>query len=151
MKICGTLLRPAFLFIAVSLYRLPAHAAGVVTDCQNFGTVGTAGTLADAVNGGGLVTFNCISGSGTIIVPQMNVSAADLTIDASASATPITLDGNNANRHFLVNNNRTLTLRRLTLQNGRANGGGAGGGSFTAPSGGLRVRGPGFRGPKLNA
>jgi len=144
MKIDRTLLCRGLLFGTVSLCAGAAHAAGLVTDCQNFGTVGTLGTLADAVNGGGLVTFNCSSGSGTIVVPQMSVTSGSLTIDASASATPITLDGNNANRHFSVNNNASLTLRRLTLQNGRATGA-AVGGSIESINAALTVDGCVFR------
>jgi hypothetical protein len=130
MTIDGTLLRGALLFVTVPLCAGAAHAAGVVTNCGSFGTVGTPGTLADAVAGGGVVTFNCTSGSGDIIVPQLSVTSGSLTIDASASATPITLRGNNANRHFLVNNNAHLTLRRLTLRDGRAAGADVDGGSI---------------------
>jgi hypothetical protein len=145
MKIHRTLLYRGLLCGAVSLGAGAAHAAGVVTDCQDFGSVGTVGTLADAVNGGGVVTFNCSSGSGTIVVPQMSVTSGSLTIDASSSATPITLDGNNANRHFFVDGNATLTLRRLTLQNGRANGGASVGGSIALINAGLTVDGCVFR------
>ena len=37
----STLLHGALLFMTVPLCAGVAHAAGVVTDCQNFGTVGT--------------------------------------------------------------------------------------------------------------
>jgi hypothetical protein len=53
MKIDRKLLRRALLVGTVSLGAAAAHAAGVVTDCQNFGTVGTPGTRAGAVNGAG--------------------------------------------------------------------------------------------------
>ncbi len=135
----------ALTVIAVLVSAPPARAAGVVTDCQNFGTVGTVGTLADAINGGGVVTFNCSSGSGTIIVPQMSVTSGSLTVDASASATPITLDGNNANRHFFVTGNASLTLRRLTLQNGRVNGADVFGGSISSLNAGITIDGCVFR------
>lgn len=81
------------LFLA-SLSTGLAHAAGVVTDCSTYGP--GAGTLQDALGGGGTVTFAC---SGTIIVPEI-VITTDTTIDATGQA--VTLSGNNANRVFRV-------------------------------------------------
>lgn len=107
-----------FIVLAILLVALPlspsavqvVHAAGTVTDCTNFGS--GAGTLQDALAGGGLVDFAC---SGTIIVPLI-VLAADTQIDASGQA--VTLSGNNANGVLNVPVGRTLTLVNITIADG---------------------------------
>lgn len=90
----------------------PIHAAGAVTDCTAFGTPATAGSLAQALVGGGLVTFNC---SGTIIVPEIEISQTT-TIQGGGV---ITLSGNGANRVFSVTNG-SLTLDGLGVINGQS-------------------------------
>jgi predicted outer membrane repeat protein len=92
------------------------RAAGTVTNCSTFGAVGTLGDLANAINGGGIVTFAC---SGTITVPEIVISA-NTTIDATGQS--VTLSGNNANRLFCVPNTGTmLTLQNVTVTNGKPN------------------------------
>src|SRR5262245_1263628 len=83
----------AVVLLALSvIISTPVHAAGIVTDCSTFGP-GT-GTLAEALVGGGTITFDC---SGTITVPDMFISGA-VTIDASSRpAGSVILDGNNTN------------------------------------------------------
>jgi hypothetical protein len=100
----------------------PAHAAGTVTDCSAFddGNAGDgADTLAEALSGGGIVTFNC---SGTITVAA-RISVFDLTIDASGQT--VILEGGGTNGLFNVDG--SLTLNNLTLRNGNAGLGNGGG------------------------
>jgi predicted outer membrane repeat protein len=87
-------------------------AAGTVTNCTTFGTVGTSGDLADALKGGRTITFSC---SGTIIVPEITISA-DTRI--SARGKNVTLSGNNSNRVFRVKKGVSLELDTLTISNG---------------------------------
>ncbi len=92
------------------------RAAGAVTNCSTFGAVGTLGDLANALNGGGIVTFAC---SGTIPVPEIVISA-NTTIDATGQS--VTLSGNNTNRLFCIPNSGTmLTLQNVTVTNGKPN------------------------------
>jgi parallel beta-helix repeat protein len=92
-------------------YGLTAQVAGIVTNCTSFGS--GPGTLQAALGGGGTVTFQC---SGTIIVPQITISA-DTKIDATGQT--VTLSGNDANRVFLVNKGVKLELIQLTIRNGK--------------------------------
>lgn len=88
-----------------------AQAAGVVTDCSTFGP--GAGTLADALVGGGVVTFAC---SDTIVVPEIVVTV-DTTLDATGQA--VALSGGTANRVLSVSGAR-LELVNLTVMDGLA-------------------------------
>jgi hypothetical protein len=95
----------------------PAHAAGTVTDCSAYddGNAGDgADTLAEALSGGGIVTFNC---SGTIIVPEITLDN-DVTIDAAGQT--VALDGGGTNRVFFVSIGKIGTLNNLTIRNGSA-------------------------------
>jgi hypothetical protein len=96
---------------------LPAHAAGVVTDCSTFGATGTPGvyledTLGAALAGGGDVTFAC---SGTIIVPEI-ILEIDTTIDATGQT--VTLSGNQANPVLQINGNVKVDLINLAITQG---------------------------------
>ena len=107
----------------------PAAAAGIVTDCSTYGP--GAGTLQDALVGGGNVTFAC---DGAIIVPEITINANTPTV-IDATGYDVTLSGNNANRVFKVTSGKSLTLRNITVANGLTNGYGGGvyveGGSLT--------------------
>jgi predicted outer membrane repeat protein len=106
----------ASLFISFALpVLLPGavtYAAGVVTPCSE-------AAFKAALSGGGNVTFGC---SGTITLTSEAVITADTVIDGSGQN--VILDGNATTRHLrLVStaaNPRSLTLRQLTLNNGRA-------------------------------
>jgi hypothetical protein len=95
-----------------------AQAAGTVTNCATFGTVGTAGTLADALNLGGTVTFSC---NGTIIVPQISITTST---NLNGNGFNVTLSGNNANAIFMVDSGQTLAIDRLIIANANATGNG---------------------------
>ncbi len=96
------------LFFCLSL-RLPlTQAAGTVTDCANYGP--GAGTLQNALMGGGLITFTC---SGTIIVPEITITQ-DTTLDATGQT--VILSGNNANR--VIVNYVTTQIIHLSIMNG---------------------------------
>src|SRR5262249_44076305 len=110
-------LRLFIVFVSVfTLFNMPSQAlkaAGTVTNCGNFGTVGTSGDLADALSGGGTVTISC---RWTIIGPQSTISV-NTSITASGT---VTLSGNNANRVFLVNSGISLILDDLTISSGKS-------------------------------
>ncbi len=96
-----------------------AYAAGSVTNCVYNGS----GGLADALVGGGSVTFGC---SGTIVVPQI-VLTANTTLDATGQT--VVLSGNNINRIFWIEDGVTATFINLTITSGNGlpspgNGGG---------------------------
>jgi hypothetical protein len=73
-----------------------------------------------ALQGGGLVTFNCGAG-------QHVIGAGPFTIEANTTirgGNRIILGGANAHKFFIVNNNATLTLNDIILRNGRSSSGG---------------------------
>lgn len=92
-----------------------ASAAGVV----GTGTPGscTEAALNTALAGGGTVTFNC---GGAVVIPitSQKVIASATTVDGGNAAL-VTLDGGGTSRHFTTNQAIALTLRNLTLRNGR--------------------------------
>jgi hypothetical protein len=99
-------------------FNLPkaAQAAGTVTNCATFGTVGTVGTLADSLNNGGTVTFQC---AGTIIVPEIAITQSTTL---NGNGFNVTLSGNNSNRLFVVDSGQTLAINGLTIANAFATG-----------------------------
>ncbi len=119
LRVFRLILPVALLLLAAAVFAVPmAHASGTVTDCTAYGSVGTAGTLADALAGGGAVTFAC---NGTIVVPEIVISS-DTVLDATGHS--VTLSGNNANRVLRVPAGASLTVRHLTIANGNADFGG---------------------------
>jgi hypothetical protein len=101
------------------LFAVPAFAAGVV----GTGTPGscTEAALNGALAGGGLVTFNCGASPVTIPITAQKRLSAHTEINGG-SATLVTLDAASASprtRHFVTNDNVSLTVRNLTLTNGR--------------------------------
>jgi hypothetical protein len=103
----------------LGLFAVPAFAAGVVGN----GTPGscTEAALNGALAGGGLVTFNCGAGPVTIPITAQKRLTASTEINGG-SATLVTLDAGPASprtRHFVTNDNVSLTVRNLTLTNGR--------------------------------
>ena len=106
------------LFLAMSGI---GRAAGTVTNCTTFGP--GAGTLEAALTGGGSVTFTC---SGTIIVPQIDISSGTTTVDGAGQS--VTLSGNHiANTVFSVASGATLNLQNLIISNGLSFDAGGGG------------------------
>ena len=77
-------------------------------DCSYAGP----GGLAAALTSGGLVTFAC---SGTLIVPQISITASTNVVGTGQS---VTLSGNLANGVFNVSAGVTLALTNLTIANG---------------------------------
>ncbi len=109
-----------------------AARAGVVTACNEAG-------LKAALFGGGTVTFSC---SGTITVLGGTITIAqDTTIDGSGHN--ITISGGGKIQLFVVNSERTLNLKNLTIADG-FNGSGNGGGVLN--NGTLNVTSSTFRG-----
>ncbi len=114
--------------LAVGLAGLSsADAAGTVTNCASYGSAGTPGDLAWALQGGGTVTFQC---SGTIVVPPITLSQ-DTVIDSAGRS--VTLSGNHANKVLLVNSGVTVELNGITVANG-----------VTAPDAGSGASGAGI-------
>ena len=99
----------AFLSIA---FASPLQAAGVVAQCNE-----TA--FKAALNGGGNVSFNC---SGTITLTSEALITMDTVIDGASQN--VVLSGNNSARILRLAstsaNPRSLSVRNLTLSNGRA-------------------------------
>lgn len=97
---------------------------------------GAGVSLREAVEhspAGSLVTFSPgLSGQAiTLTHPGGDITVPSaVTLDASSLAGGLTVDGNNASRHFHVETGKSLTLRGLTLTGG--NGNGANGGSIFA-------------------
>jgi hypothetical protein len=103
----------------LGLFAVPAFAVGVVGN----GTPGscTEAALNGALAGGGLVTFNCGANPVTIPITAQKRLTASTEINGG-SATLVTLDAGSASprtRHFVTNDNVSLTVRNLTLTNGR--------------------------------
>lgn len=86
-----------------------AQAAGVLTNCTEAG-------LRTAVAAGGLITFNC-GGPATITLAAPITFTANTTLDGGGL---ITLSGNAATGVLISNNNLTITLRNLTIRDGRS-------------------------------
>jgi hypothetical protein len=98
----------------------PARAAGVVTNCSSFSG---PGSLSAAISSSGMVTFAC---SGTIAIPsQIEVTSANSPLTIDGAGHNVILTGSGGTRLFRVGASRSLTLRNLTLRDGRAESGGA--------------------------
>lgn len=96
-----------------------ALAGGIVGD----GTPGscTDAALAAALVGGGTVSFDC--GEFAVIPVSTHVVASgDVTVIEGSNAT---LDGQNLNRHFVVEPGASLTLRFIEMMNGESDRGGS--------------------------
>jgi hypothetical protein len=104
--------------LALAVPAAPAQAGGVVTVCDE-------AHLLAALAGGGTVTFAC---SGTITLTNTITIAADTTIDGSGQS--VTISGNSAVQVFKVNAGITFNLNELTVANGYAGMGTAGGGVY---------------------
>ncbi len=107
------------LALALSATASPLRAGGVVGD----GTPAscTEAALNARLAGGGNLTFDCGGGAVTIPITATKVITTSTSIDGTGQA--ITLDGGGTTRLFLTTyqfSPFTITLRNLTLRNGRA-------------------------------
>jgi len=102
------------IFLAVVMSAPTVQAAGAVSVCDE-------DHLLAALSDGGTVTFAC---DGTIVLTNTIIVVADTVVDGSGRS--VTISGNNMVSVFRVNN-VTLTLKGLTITNGRntSEGGGA--------------------------
>jgi hypothetical protein len=109
---------PSAISIAISLafvISIPAvRAGGVVSSCNE-------AALLAALDGGGTVTFGC---NGVIVLTEPIFIAEDTVVDGSNHT--VTISGNDAVSVFSVTN-KTLTLKALTIANGRNTSEGGGG------------------------
>lgn len=108
--------------LGIALFTLsaaPVRAAGVVGN----GTPAscTQAAFTAAMNGGGKVKFNCGANPFTLTLTSLYTVTANTTIDGGNK---ITLAAQN-NSLFTVAMNRSLTLKKITLRNGKASGAGA--------------------------
>jgi hypothetical protein len=110
----------------------PTRGGGVVTACNEPG-------LKAALVGGGTVTFSC-SGTITVLGGTITISQ-NTTVDGTGHN--ITISGGGKIQLFIVNSERTLTLKRVTVADG-FNGSGDGGGVLN--NGTLTVTNSTFRG-----
>jgi hypothetical protein len=95
------------------------HAGGVVGNGTPVSC--TEAALNTALSGGGTVTFNCGGGAVTIPITSTKTITTTTTIDGSGQS--ITLDGGGTTRLFITTyqfSPFTISLRSLTLRNGRA-------------------------------
>jgi predicted outer membrane repeat protein len=106
------------LLLCIALTPAVAQAAGVVGSGTPASCQGNA--LADALAGGGLVTFNCGTNPTTIIADTY-VIEDDTTIRGENL---ITLDGENLRQLFIVQSGATLTLEEIVLLDGEFSSGG---------------------------
>ncbi len=121
------------LLLALALNALPARAAGVVGS----GTPAscTEAALRAAVEQGGTITFNCGSAPHTITLSDEIRITSDTVIDGGGTAQGglMTLSGGGTSRIFSTDQEIGITLRNLTLTDGKSPGNGeyAGGALFT--------------------
>ncbi|MGC3960617.1 MAG: choice-of-anchor Q domain-containing protein [Verrucomicrobiota bacterium] len=99
----------------------------VVSNSNDLGT----GPLRSAIAGvqaGGLITFAAnLSGQTITLTSGQLVLNTNVTIDASALANGISINGNASSRIFQVNGGANVALKALTLTNGYQGGNGLGG------------------------
>jgi hypothetical protein len=105
-----------------------ARADTVITTC-------TGAFLQAALSAGGVVTFNC-GGPVTIPIAQTLVVSRTVTLDGGDA---VTLDGLGLTRILLVTTGAALTLTNITLANGNAADGQAGGAAHVATAGYCRA------------
>ena len=115
-------MRRPFLLVILTIFIILAsqtdtHARDVVVDVCDFASLQSAVAIAN--DGGGIITFDC---TGTIVFTEQLVITDEVSIIADGA---IIFDGGGATRFFKVNEDKSLTLDGLTIQNGAASYGGA--------------------------
>jgi hypothetical protein len=108
--------------LALALGSLTVRGGGVVSTA-------TEASLNTALSGGGTVTFSC---SGTITITSRKLISADTVIDGTGQT--MTISGNNLVRVFEVNPGVQLTIKNLTIANGRSVGANGSDGANGGPS-----------------
>ncbi len=111
----GLVLLYVLALVAVLLPAQQARAAGLVWDCNSPNTLSSPGNMRFALDQAGLITFNC---DGKIVIPTTYVVTANTTIDGAGHN--INIFGLGNTRIFIVAPGVTLTLKNLTVSNGRA-------------------------------
>lgn len=106
------------LLLCIALTHVTAQAAGVVGSGTPASCQGNA--LADALAGGGRVTFSC-GNSPTTIIADTYVIEDDTTIRGENL---ITLDGEDLRQLFIVQSGATLKLENIVLLDGEFSSGG---------------------------
>jgi CSLREA domain-containing protein len=98
-----------------------------VTNNNDTGAGSLRAAIANAASGD-IITFDGSLSGATITLTsgELNVNLADLTIDASDLANPVTIDANNNSRVFTHTGTGTFEINNLVVTNG--NSGGSGGG-----------------------
>lgn len=108
---------------AVAISSSAAAAPIVVTQCDDFG-LNTALTSALP---GDTITFNC-GGPATIPVLSTKILSTSLTIDGANNGSPVAFSGAGARRVFSVTVGSAVTLKNMTVRDGKViapeNGGG---------------------------
>jgi predicted outer membrane repeat protein len=143
-----TLLRSTKLLVLVALIAFSfaplvqqarADDDGILAGVVGNGTPAScdSNALQTALNGGGLVTFNC-GPSAITIISNTYVISQNTTVDGGDQ---ITLDGENLRQHFLVQGGATLTLRNIFLTRGNAPSGGS---IFVNPNAAVNIRNVSF-------
>jgi hypothetical protein len=84
--------------------------SGTMTSC-------TEQALASALASGGFISFDCGAGSTTIPITSQKLLATTTIIDGGGV---ITLDANHTTGVFKTANGSSLTIRNLTIRNGRS-------------------------------
>ena len=105
----------AVLIMGTTVTQATQKSARVLTDCN-------AAAVATAVTAGGLVDINCPAATVLTFGSEL-VMAQDTEINGNNT---VIFDGQNARRVLRSPNNRRITLRNLTIRNGRTNDQGAG-------------------------
>jgi hypothetical protein len=116
MRTLGQRLRAALLALAAGAG--PLHAAGVVGDGTPQSC--TEAALVARLAGGGTVTFDC---GAPVVIPITSAKTLADTTTIDGTGQQVTLDGGGATRLFETTfqfEPITITLRSLTLRNGRA-------------------------------
>ena len=105
LSVAGAVVALALLMVALSAS--PAHAGGVVTECDE-------AHLLTALSGGGTVTFAC---SDYIYLTSPITISANTTIDGSGQS--VEISGGSAGRIFKVNAGVSLSLNKLWVAWGK--------------------------------
>jgi hypothetical protein len=119
----------AALAVAVFGHTLNSSDTFAVTDCTQYGTTDTPGTLAAALAGassvsGATIAFDCTSG-GTIIVPA--TISLTTSVNFTAGTTSATLSGDDKTAVFALSSGITATFSGLTIAHGLTTAGNADG------------------------
>jgi hypothetical protein len=106
----------------LALSAMPSQAATFTVNSHADMVAGSLRAVIASANssaGADTIVFNsALSGVTLTLASQIDISD-ELTIDASALANGFTISGNNNSRVFGVTENKTLTLKNLTLTQGR--------------------------------